>query len=128
MTVQSGESLAHRAFRSMRSIPSGRDAIRMMQRMGMETKTIEDVREVTIRTGDRRLVIDAPTVMSIVMQGQTIFQIAGGTVREESSTEPALSIPQGDVEIVAQQAGVSEEEARKALEASAGDLAQAIVS
>ncbi|MEM3004826.1 MAG: nascent polypeptide-associated complex protein [Candidatus Bathyarchaeia archaeon] len=120
--------MAHRAFRSMRSIPSGRDAIRMMQRMGMETKTIEDVREVTIRTGDRRLVIDAPTVMSIVMQGQTIFQIAGGTVREESSTEPALSIPQGDVEIVAQQAGVSEEEARKALEASAGDLAQAIVS
>ncbi|MBS7622832.1 hypothetical protein KEJ39_04055 [Candidatus Bathyarchaeota archaeon] len=120
--------MAHRAFRSMRGIPSGRDAIRMMQRMGMETKTIEDVREVTIRTGDRRLVIDAPTVMSIVMQGQTIFQIAGGTIREESSAETAPPIPEGDVEIVAQQAEVSIEEARKALEASAGDLAQAIVS
>ena len=113
----------------MRGMPSGRDALRMMQRMGMETQTIEDVRDVTIRTGDKKLVIDAPAVMSIVMQGQTIFQVAGGAVREEPLTsEVRPAIPESDVELVAQQAGVSAQESRKALEASGGDLAQAIVS
>lgn len=121
--------MAHKAFRSMRGMPSGRDAVRMMQRMGMETNTIEDVKDVTIRTGDKKLVIDEPAVMSIVMQGQTIFQIAGGTVREEPLTSEAKpTVPASDVELVAKQAGVSTEEARKALEASEGDLAQAIVS
>jgi len=113
----------------MRGMPSGRDALRMMQRMGMETKTIEDVRDVTIRTGDKKLVIDAPAVVSIVMQGQTIFQVAGGAAREEPLTsEVRPAIPESDVELVAQQAGVSAQEARKALEASGGDLAQAILS
>jgi nascent polypeptide-associated complex subunit alpha len=127
--IWSVKYLAHKAIRSMRGIPSGRDALRMMQRMGMDTKTIDDVKDVTIRTGDRKLVIDGPAVMSIVMQGQTIFQVAGGTLREESLTsETKASIPEGDVELVAQQANVTLKEARKALEASGGDLALAIVS
>jgi len=103
--------------------------------MGMETKTIDDVRAVTIRTSDRKIVIDQPVVMSIVMQGQNIFQVAGGTVREEPLAvegKPAVpervGIPESDIELVAQQANVTTEEARNALEDSEGDLAKAIVS
>ncbi|MGQ9543343.1 MAG: nascent polypeptide-associated complex protein [Candidatus Bathyarchaeia archaeon] len=119
--------MAHKALRSMRGI-SSREALRMMQRMGMETKTLEDVKDVTITTGDRRIVIEEPTVMSIMVQGQRIFQVAGGNLREEAITlEVKLGIPEGDVELVAQQAGVSLDEARMALERSGGDLAEAIL-
>ena len=121
--------MAHRALRSMRGMPSGRDALRLMQKMGMEAKPIDNVVDVTIRTADKSIVIDGPTVMSIMMQGQTMFQIAGGTVREERSVqETKAAIPEADVQLVAQQANVSLEEAKKALELSGGDLAQAIVS
>ena len=109
-------------------MPSGRDAIRLMQKMGMDTKTIDNVKDVTIRTTDRNIVIDGPTVMSIVMQGQNMFQVAGGTIREEiSATETISKIPEDDVALVAQQANVSLEEAKKALETCGGDLAQAII-
>ena len=120
--------LAHKALRSLRGMPSGRDAIRLMQKMGMDTKTIDNVKDVTIRTTDRNIVIDGPTVMSIVMQGQNMFQVAGGTVKEEISAPEAMSkIPEDDVALVAQQASVSLEEAKKALETCGGDLAQAII-
>ncbi len=123
------EGLAHKALRSLRGVPSGREALRIMQRMGMETKPIGDVRDVTIRTADRKIVIDEPTVMSIVVQGQSLFQVAGGTLREEPLTSEAKpKIPEGDVALVAEQANVSLEEARRALESSGGDLAQAIIS
>jgi nascent polypeptide-associated complex subunit alpha len=39
-----------------------------------------------------------------------------------------VGIPESDIELVAQQANVTAEEARKALENSEGDLAKAIVS
>jgi nascent polypeptide-associated complex subunit alpha len=121
--------LAHKALRSMRGMPSGRDALRMMQRMGMETNPIDGVKDVTIRTSDRKIVIDEPAVVSIRMQGQSIFQVAGGTLREEPITASSKPlIPEDDIALVAQQAGVTLEEATRALESSGGDLAQAIVS
>jgi nascent polypeptide-associated complex subunit alpha len=121
--------LANRAIRSMRGVPSGRDALRLMQRMGMEAKPIENVIDVTIRTADKSIVIDGPTVMSIAVQGQTMFQVAGGTLREAQSTqEVRVSIPETDIQLVAEQAHVPLEEAKKALEISGGDLAQAILS
>lgn len=121
--------MAHRAIRSMRGVPSGRDALRLMQRMGMEAKPIENVIDVTIRTADKSIVIDGPTVMSIAVQGQTMFQVAGGTLREAQSTqEVRASIPETDIQLVAEQACVPLEEAKKALEISGGNLAQAILS
>jgi nascent polypeptide-associated complex subunit alpha len=42
--------------------------------------------------------------------------------------EEPLLIPEEDVHLVAQQAGVDVEAARKALEAAEGDLAQAILN
>lgn len=121
--------MAHKAFRSMKGMPSGRDALRMMQKMGMDTKSLDDVRDVTIRTSDRKIIIEEPSVMSIAMQGQNMYQVTGGTIREETITsEIKVTIPEEDVKMVAEQANVSMDEAKKALEGSGGDLAEAIVS
>ncbi len=121
--------MANKALRSMRGMPSGRDALRMMQRMGMETNPIEGVKDVTIRTTERKIIIDEPAVVSIRMQGQSIFQVAGGTLREEPITAGSKPIiPEDDIALVAQQANVTLGEARRALESSGGDLAQAIIS
>ena len=121
--------MAHKAFRSLKGMPSGRDALRMMQKMGMDTKSLDDVHDVTIRTSDRKIIIEEPSVMSIAMQGQNMYQVTGGTIREETITsETKVTIPEEDVKMVAEQANVSMDEAKKALEGSGGDLAEAIVS
>ena len=121
--------MAHKAFRSLKGMPSGRDALRMMQKMGMDTKSLDDVQDVTIRTSDRKIIIEEPSVMSISMQGQNMFQVTGGTIKEEIITsDTKVTIPEEDVKMVAEQANVSMDDAKKALEGSGGDLAEAIVS
>jgi len=123
--------MAYKALRSARGVPTGREAMRMMQKMGMDMKEIENVRQVVIKTTDKQIVIDDPTVTTITVQGQTMFQVAGGTVKEEvhkEEVEEALPISEDDVKLVAEQAGVSVEEAKKALIESGGDLAQAILA
>jgi len=123
--------MAYKALRSLRGVPTGREATRMMHKMGMDMKEIANVRQVVIKTADKQIVVDDPTVTTITMQGQTMFQVAGGTVKEEAhreEVEQALPISEDDVKLVAEQAGVSAEEARKALIESGGDLAQAILA
>jgi len=121
--------MAYKALRSARGVPTGREAARMMQKMGMDMKEVANVRQVVIKTADKQIVIDGPAVTTITMQGQTMFQVAGGTVKEEARREEeALPISEDDVKLVAEQAGVSFEEARKALIESGGDLAQAILA
>ena len=119
--------MAHKAFRSIKGIPQGRNAMRMMQRMGMETKEIKDVLEVIIKTADKNIIIEEPNVMSLVMDRQKIFQVIGGNQREEAPEQDTVEISENDIKIVAEQANVDAEEARRALEESEGDLARAIV-
>jgi len=115
----------------MRKI-SSRQARRLMSQMGMKVEEISDAKQVVIRTSRKEIVIDNPDVSVTRMQGQDIYQIIGGKVTERESTEAGeekgLVIPEEDVHLVAQQAKVSLEEARRALEASNGDLAQAILN
>ena len=108
-----------------------RDAKRMMQRMGMNMEGVDDVQEVIIRTPIKEIVIAEPEVAIVNMQGQKIFQIAGGKVSERAPqrslapTAPAVS--EEDAALVAQQTGKSLEEAKNALIDSEGDLAKAIL-
>jgi nascent polypeptide-associated complex subunit alpha len=59
------------------------------------------------------------------MKGERIYQISGGRVEEKQLER--MRISEEDILLVAQQAGVSLEEARKALEEAEGDLAKAIL-
>jgi nascent polypeptide-associated complex subunit alpha len=100
--------------------------MRALQRMGMQVKEIEGAKEVVIITNDKKIVIDEPNVSAVTVQGQQIYQIMGGTQREEPLTKTD-TVSEEDVRLVSEQAGVSLEEAKKALESTGGDLARAIV-
>jgi nascent polypeptide-associated complex subunit alpha len=113
----------------------------MMNQMGIDLNDI-DAEEVIIRTEDEELVFHDADVQEMDAQGQKTYQIVGepdtrprgesGTETEEveeAGGDPEIeSTPEfsdGDVEIVAQRAGVSPEKAREALEET-GDLAAAV--
>jgi nascent polypeptide-associated complex subunit alpha len=99
----------------------------MMQRMGMNMNTIEDVQQVIIKTGDKEITVEEPEVAILELQGQKIFQITGGRITEKAAERKAPPTAEEDVRLVADQTGKSLEEARKALEESGGDLAKAIL-
>jgi nascent polypeptide-associated complex subunit alpha len=98
----------------------------MMQRMGLSMNTVPDVEQVIIKTSSKEITIEAPEVAIMEMQGQKLFQVAGGKITEKA-IERKLTIPEEDVRLVADQTGKSPEEARKALEECGGDLAKAIL-
>jgi nascent polypeptide-associated complex subunit alpha len=106
---------------------SPREAKRMMQRMGMNMDTVEGVIEVIIKTPSKDIVVEGPEVAILEVQGQRIYQVAGGTVTEKASEHEAPRASEEDTRLVADQTGKSLEEARKALEESEGDLAKAIL-
>ena len=121
--------MAYKALKAARGVPGGRDAMRMMEKMGMKMDEVPDVTSVIIRTASKDIVIEDPSVTAINMQGQTMYQIAGGRVSEAQPQPSAQSgSSDADIQLVAQQTGKSVEESRKALIEAGGDLAKAILS
>jgi nascent polypeptide-associated complex subunit alpha len=103
--------------------------MRMMQKMGMKVDEVPAVSQVIIKTAGKDIVIEEPTVTLVTVQGQAMYQIAGGRVSETSTETPIQTVPlESDVQLVAQQTGRSLEEARKALAEVSGDLAKAILT
>jgi nascent polypeptide-associated complex subunit alpha len=116
---------------------------RMMKQMGINIQEFDDVEEIIIRTADKEYVFGSDVAVTVMTaQGQKTFQIVGDpSVRERSESttaesgskpdieveEETVKIPPEDVELVCQQTGVSEEEAREALEACNGNPAEAIL-
>ena len=92
-----------------------------MKKMGIQSQDIP-ANEVIIRTPDKEIVIANPQVSRVNAMGQDTFQIMGDV--SERSTEKFSS---EDIQTVIDQTGVSEEEAKAALEEFEGDLAQAIM-
>ena len=115
-----------------------RRARRMMKQMGMNMDELGDIKRVILQGDNKEVVIEGPQVTSINVQGTKMYQVAGGRETERKiqaagaveaapvEAEP-LVLPEEDILLVAQQANVSIEKARAALENSDGDLAQAII-
>lgn len=97
----------------------------MMKRMGIQQVDIPAT-EVIIKTFDSELIITDPQVSKVNMMGQETIQIVGNI--EERPLSAKTEISDDDVKTVAEQAGVSEEEAKAAIEENDGDLAAAILS
>ncbi|MEF8825913.1 MAG: nascent polypeptide-associated complex protein [Halapricum sp.] len=115
----------------------------MMEQMGIDMEDI-DAEEVIIRTGEKELVFTDAEVQLMEAQGQKTYQVVGDPESrvleggESTDAEESADADEGDgatggdafdaqdVEIVAQRGGVSESEAREALEANDGDLAAAV--
>ncbi|WP_254838348.1 nascent polypeptide-associated complex protein [Natronomonas marina] len=112
----------------------------MMNQMGIDLTDI-DAEEVIIRTEDTEYVFHDADVQRMDAQGQQTYQVVGEpderprgdgeTIETDDDDGDAdadaggSEIADQDVEIVAQRAGVSESEAREALEET-GDLAAAV--
>ncbi len=102
--------------------------MRMMQKMGMKVDEIPEVSQVIIKTAGKNIVIEEPSVTMVTVQGQAMYQIAGGKVSEAVPQQSVQAAPpELDVQLVAQQTGKPVEEARKALVEAGGDLAKAIL-
>lgn len=97
----------------------------IMKRLGINVKEIEDVEQVIIRTQAQDYIFDKPDVTLMDAQGIKTYQISGTPKVVKRKVEE--TIPQEDIELVANQTGKSKEEARKALEATKGDIAEAIL-
>jgi nascent polypeptide-associated complex subunit alpha len=112
----------------MRRKVNPRNAKRMMQRMGMNMGEMPDVEEVVFKTARKEIVVENAQVAVIEMQGQKIFQVTGQvTERALESQAAAVTIPEEDIQLVADQTGKSLEDAKRALEENDGDLAKAIL-
>ena len=118
-------------------IPGGRVNPRQMRqamkRMGIEQEELEGVEEVVIRTASKEYVIRDPNVTAMTAQGQKIWTVVGEPIirnradAKKPEAGPGPAIPEEDVHLVAEKAGVSEAEARKALEECGGEPAEAII-
>lgn len=103
--------------------------MRMMQKMGMKVDEVPAVSQVIIKTAGKDIVIEEPNVTLVTVQGQAMYQIAGGRVLEAVPEASVQNTPvESDVQLVAQQTGKPLEEARKALAEARGDLAKAILT
>ncbi|WP_424019730.1 nascent polypeptide-associated complex protein [Halorientalis pallida] len=108
----------------------------MMDQFGIDIDEL-DAEEVIIRTADEELVFTDAEVQRMDAQGQETYQVIGTPETREAGEASAVEsgdgdaggsggIPDADIEIVANRAGVSEDDAREALEAEDGNLAAAV--
>jgi nascent polypeptide-associated complex subunit alpha len=92
-----------------------------LKRMGIQQQEVEATE--VIKCPDKEIVISNPSVSKVNMMGNMTFQVMGQAQERPLATE----IKEEDIKTVAEQAAVSEEEARNALEHCKGDLAKAIL-
>ena len=79
---------------------------RQMKKMGMDMKDLKGVKEVIIRLEDKELVIPNAEVSLMNVMGQETYQVTGKA--HEVAIDEELVIPDEDIEMVANQANVSE--------------------
>ena len=103
-----------------------REMRRMLDKMGLDMKTMDNVEEVIIKTDKKELYLVKPQVIEMKGKDSTIFQVIAADIEEKQ--REVLSFKEEDIILVMQQANVSREKAISALTESKGDMAQAILS
>ncbi len=103
-----------------------KDMARLMRQLGIQQEDLSVASVVITLTTGERLVFTQPSLVKIRMQGQEVYQLIG-TPEHLPAEEAPLTIRDEDVQTVMEQAGVTAEEARRALEEAEGDLAAAIL-
>ncbi len=107
---------------------SPRDMKKLMRQFGIKIEELKVERAVLELEDGRILILEPPTASFMMKQkGQPPTFYLVGSPREEKREEAKIEISEEDIELVAEQAGVSREEAKKALEEAGGDIAEAIL-
>ena len=120
--------------------------MRKMGKQGMNMEEIQDVQKVVIYTLEDKIIIDKPESVSkmLLPQGE-VYQIMGSGAAADLTAEDIAEVSEeqteevqevetedfkptmADIQLVAQQSGVSPEEAENALIQTRGNLAKAII-
>jgi nascent polypeptide-associated complex subunit alpha len=95
-----------------------------MKRMGIQQQEI-DATEVIIRTPEKEIIIQDPSVSKVNMMGQETWQVVGEAVEKALETTPEIN--EDDIKTVIEQTNCSKEAAKEAIEKHEGDLAAAIM-
>lgn len=95
----------------------------LMRRFGINVKDVENVEKVVIQTDTKEYIFEDAEVTVMEAQGQKTYQITGKPKIIERKEE----IQKEDIKLVMQQTGKTAEEAKKALEETKGDIAEAIM-
>jgi nascent polypeptide-associated complex subunit alpha len=98
---------------------------KMAKRMGIDTQPVDAI-EVIIKTPEKEIVISSPQVSRVNMMGQDSWQVTGDA-SERPLGGDSPKVTDGDVRMVMEQTGASENESREALESLDGDIAAAII-
>ncbi|WP_297438669.1 nascent polypeptide-associated complex protein [Thermococcus sp.] len=96
---------------------------KLMRQMGIKMEELEGVTEVVIRMEGKEIILRDPVVTVITAQGEKSYQIVPGS----EEVKAVVTIPEEDIKLVMEQAGVDYEAAKKALKEADGDLAEAIL-
>ncbi len=99
----------------------------MMKRLGINVREIENVEEIIIKTDTKEYIFDNAEVTVMDAQGQKTYQISGKPRIIERKEKVEEGIAEEDINLVAEQTGKSKEQAKKALEKTNGDIAEAIM-
>jgi len=94
----------------------------MMKKMGISQTPLNVNRVVFEMVEGNNFVIEEPSVIKIMMQGQESYQVTGEAVEENSEI-----FSDDDVKMVVEKTGKGEDEVREALKESGGDIAEAII-
>ncbi len=104
---------------------SNKQINKLMKQLGMKQEEIP-AEQVIIKLSDKEIVVKNPSVVKVTFQGVETLQVTG--IFEERPLQTNLeAFTEEDVKTVAEKANVDEETARKALQETNGDLAEAIM-
>jgi len=94
---------------------------KMAKQLGMKMEQIDAEQVIIKLQAGGEIIINNPQVSKINMMGKDTFQITGDITEKEED-----EFSEDDVEMVAEKAGVSEDEARSVLQET-NDIAEAIL-
>ena len=95
----------------------------MMRKLGISVKNIDNVEKIIIQTDSKEYVFEDAEVTVMDAKGQKTYQITGNPIIRDRSDDTLKE----DIKLVMDQTDKSEEEAKKALEDSNGDIPEAIL-
>jgi nascent polypeptide-associated complex subunit alpha len=95
----------------------------MMRRLGINVKNIDNVEKIIIQTDTKEYIFEDAEVTIMDAQGQKTYQIIGTPTIKNRSDNKLIE----DIKLIMDQTGKTEEEAKKALQDSNGDIAEAIL-
>ncbi len=95
----------------------------MMKKLGINVKEIPNVEKVIIISEKKEYVFSDAEVTVMDAQGQKTYQIVGNP----SISNREKELPDEDINLIVEQTGVSQDEAKKVLKETDGDIAEAIM-